>query len=32
VDAVKQWRFRPYSPNGKAQDFQTTATIDFRLP
>jgi TonB family protein len=32
VDAVRQWRFRPYSPNGKAQDFQTTATIDFRLP
>jgi TonB family protein len=32
VDAVKQWRFHPYSPNGTAQEFQTTATIDFRLP
>ena len=32
VDAVKQWRFRPYSPNGTAESFQTTATIDFRLP
>jgi protein TonB len=32
VDAVKQWRFRPYVSNGAAEDFQTTASIAFRLP
>jgi len=31
-DAVKQWRFKPYSPNGKAVDFQTTLTVNFRYP
>jgi TonB family protein len=32
VDAVKQWRFRPYVSKGAAEDFQTSASIDFRLP
>jgi len=32
VDAVKQWSFHPYSANGVATDFETTATIDFKLP
>jgi TonB family protein len=32
VDAVKQWSFKPYSPAGSPTDFETTATIDFRLP
>jgi protein TonB len=31
-DAVKQWRFKPYSPNGKAIDFQTVVTVNFRYP
>src|SRR6266478_4554755 len=30
--AVKQWRFKPYSPNGKAIDFQTYITIYFKYP
>ena len=32
VDAVKQWRFRPYNVNGKSTDFQTYITINFKLP
>jgi protein TonB len=32
VDAVKQWRFKPYSLNGHATDFQTYITINFKLP
>jgi len=31
-DAVKQWRFKPYSPNGKAVDFQTVLTLNFKTP
>ncbi len=31
-DAVKQWRFKPYSPNGKAIDFQTVLTLNFKSP
>jgi protein TonB len=31
-DAVKQWRFKPYSPNGKAMDFQTVLTVNFKYP
>ena len=31
-DAVKQWRFKPYSPNGKAIDFQTVLTLNFKYP
>jgi periplasmic protein TonB len=31
-DAVKQWRFKPYSPNGKAVDFQTMLTVNFKNP
>jgi len=31
-DAVKQWRFKPYSPNGKAVDFQTVLTLNFKIP
>ena len=30
--AVRQWRFRPYELNGKAEDFQTEITVVFRLP
>jgi protein TonB len=31
-DAVKQWRFKPYTPNGKAIDFQTVLTLNFKYP
>ena len=31
-EAVKQWRFKPYSQNGKAINFQTYITINFRVP
>jgi TonB family protein len=32
ADAVKQWRYKPYSHNGEAADFQTRVTVDFKLP
>lgn len=32
LDAVKQWRFRPYQRNGKNVDIQTFITIDFKRP
>ena len=30
--AVKQWRYRPYVRDGKAQPFQTVVIIDFQRP
>ena len=30
IDAVKQWRFKPYTQNGKTMEFQTTVTVNFR--
>ena len=32
VDALRQWRFKPYLLNGKAVEVETYATIRFRLP
>jgi TonB family protein len=32
VDAVKQWRYRPYLRSGKAQPFQTVVIVDFQRP
>jgi TonB family protein len=32
ADAVKQWRYKPYSRHGEAVDFQTRVTLDFELP
>jgi len=32
IQAVKQWRYRPYIRNGKAQPFQTVVIIDFQRP
>lgn len=32
TEAVRQWRFKPYAPKGRALDFQTQATVDFKLP
>ncbi len=31
-DAVRQWRFKPYSSNGKPIDFQTIVTVNFKYP
>jgi periplasmic protein TonB len=31
-DAVHQWRFKPYSQNGKPTEFQTYVTLNFKLP
>jgi len=32
IKAVKQWRYRPYLRDGKAQPFQTVVTVDFQRP
>ena len=32
IKAVKQWRYRPYMRDGKAQPFQTVVIIDFQRP
>jgi TonB family protein len=32
MDAVKQWRYRPYVRDGKVQAFQTVVIIDFQHP
>lgn len=32
VDAIRQWRFKPYAPNGNPMDFQTSVTVNFTAP
>jgi TonB family protein len=32
IQAVKQWRYRPYLRDGKAQAFQTVVIVDFQRP
>jgi protein TonB len=32
MQAVKQWRYRPYVRDGKAQPFQTIVIVDFQRP
>jgi TonB family protein len=32
VEAVRQWRYRPYSVNGRRVEMQTRITIRFKLP
>ena len=32
AEAVKQWKYKPYSHNGEPSDFQTRVTVDFKLP
>lgn len=32
VEAVKQWRYRPYLLNGEPVEIETQITINFRLP
>lgn len=31
LDAVKQWRYRPYLLNGEAVEVETTITVNFNL-
>jgi protein TonB len=31
VDAVRQWRYRPYLLNGDPVEVETTINVDFRL-
>ena len=31
IDAVKQWRYRPYLLNGEPVEVETTINVDFRL-
>lgn len=32
VDAVKQWKYKPYLLNGEPVDIQTQITVNFKLP
>ena len=32
VAAVRQWRFRPYGPQGQPVEFSTRVTVNFALP
>lgn len=32
IDAVKQWRFKPYTLNGRAVSVQSTITLTFKPP
>jgi periplasmic protein TonB len=32
VNAVKQWKYKPYLLNGEPVEIQTQVTINFRLP
>ena len=32
MEAVRQWRFRPYQPNGSPVPFKTQVTLNFTLP
>ena len=32
IDAVKQWRFKPYSLNGRAVSVQSAITLNFKPP
>lgn len=32
IDAIKQWRYKPYELNGKPVKIATTITVQFKLP
>jgi len=32
IDAVRQWRYRPYLLNGKPVRMQTKITVNFKMP
>ena len=31
IDAVKQWKYKPYMLNGEATEVSTTITVNFNL-
>jgi protein TonB len=31
IDAVKQWRYRPYLLNGEPVEVETTINVEFKL-
>jgi protein TonB len=31
LDAVRQWRYRPYMLNGEPTEVETTVTVNFNL-
>ncbi|HET8668096.1 MAG TPA: energy transducer TonB [Terriglobales bacterium] len=31
IDAVKQWRYKPYILNGQPVDVDTTITVNFNM-
>jgi protein TonB len=31
IDAVKQWRYRPYLLNGEPVEVETTIEVEFKL-
>jgi periplasmic protein TonB len=32
IDAVKQWKYKPYLLNGEPVEIQTEVTVNFKLP
>jgi periplasmic protein TonB len=32
IDAVKQWKYKPYLLNGQAVTVETQVSVSFRLP
>jgi protein TonB len=32
VDAVKQWKYKPYLLDGNPVEIQTQVTVNFKLP
>jgi protein TonB len=32
IDAVKQWKYKPYFLNGEPIEIQTQITVNFKLP
>jgi protein TonB len=32
VEAVKQWKYRPYLLNGEPVEIQTQITVNFKMP
>jgi periplasmic protein TonB len=32
MDAVRHWKYKPYSVNGQAVEMETQVTVDFKLP
>jgi protein TonB len=32
IDAVRQWKYKPYYLNGELVEVQTQITVNFKLP